>query len=70
MSRGSELEAGATEVHEEAERAALHDVIRFGSFDLSHPIFRLDLSGALWVYWENVGQPSTRAVRRRWRAGR
>ncbi len=58
----------AYEVGDPAERGAVHAAIRFGSFEREDPIFRFDLERALWVYWERVGQPDTRPVRRRWRA--
>ena len=32
----------------------------------SDPIFRLAVERALWVYWECVGQPDTKPIRRRW----
>ena len=50
----------------QAERAAAHAAIRFGSFDAAHPVFRFEVESALRVYWENVGQPDTPAVRERW----
>jgi hypothetical protein len=61
--------AGAvTEVDEEAERAAVHAAIPFGAFKRTDPIFRLGVERALWVYWENVGKPDTKAIRRHWPA--
>lgn len=61
----------ATEVGDDAERARVHAAIPFAAFKRTDPIFRLDVERALWVYWENVGRPDTRAIRRRWppRAG-
>lgn len=56
----------SVEVREPAERAAVHEAIPFAAFRREDPIFRLDFERALWVYWERVGQPDTRAVRRRW----
>ncbi len=56
----------ATEVLDEDERAAVHEAIPFAAFERSDPIFRLDVERALWVHWERVGQPDTKAVRRRW----
>jgi len=56
----------ASEVTAETERNAVHDAIQFGSFDKTHPVFRLSIRAALWVYWENAGKPDTRAVRKRW----
>jgi hypothetical protein len=57
----------ASEVLEAEERAAVHDAIRFAAFEREDPVFRLAIERALWVYWERVGQPGTRPVRRRWR---
>jgi hypothetical protein len=59
----------ASEVLEPHERAAVHAAIRFAAFGHDDPIFRLSIERALWVHWERVGQPDTRPVRRRWRAG-
>lgn len=56
----------AREVSSDAERAAVHAAIPFAAFDTTDPIFRFGIERALWVYWERVGQPDTRAVRRRW----
>ncbi len=61
-----QLRGTAIEVTFASEREMVHGAIRFGSFDATHPVFRLCIDGALWVYWENVGQPDTRAVRKRW----
>jgi hypothetical protein len=58
----------AEEVTDGAERAAVHEAIPFPAFEKEDPIFRLGIDRSLWVYWENVGQPDTRPVRRRWRA--
>ena len=63
-----QLLGSSYEVPSEAERDAIHQAIRFGSFDVEHPIFRLSIHGALWVYWEKAGQPDTRAVRKRWQS--
>ncbi len=54
------------EVSDPAERAAVHAAIRFGAFDRADPVFRFAVERALHVFWERVGQPDTRAVRRRW----
>jgi hypothetical protein len=61
-----QLAGGALEVHDPAERAAVHAAILFPAFKTTDPIFRLAIERALWVYWERVGQPDTKAVRRRW----
>jgi hypothetical protein len=53
-------------VDEAAERAAVHAAVPFAAFSRTDPIFRLELERALWVRWERVGQPDTRAVRTRW----
>lgn len=49
------------------ERDRVHASIRF-SFKKEDPVFRLEIDRCLWGYWENVGKPNTRAVRRRWKA--
>ena len=59
----------ATEVLESTERSVVHDAIPFGAFSKADPIFRLSIDRALWVYWERVGRPDTKAIRRRWPAG-
>jgi hypothetical protein len=61
-----QLAGSATEVVDAEARAAVHSAIPFPSFDETDPIFRFDIEGALWVFWERVGQPDTRPVRRRW----
>jgi hypothetical protein len=63
-----QLAGDAIEVTGAEERAAVHAAIPFPAFARSDPIFRLDVERALWVSWERVGQPDTKAVRRRWRA--
>jgi hypothetical protein len=49
------------------ERERVHASIQF-SFKPDDPVFRLEIDRCLWGYWENVGKPDTRPVRRRWRA--
>jgi hypothetical protein len=61
-----QLAGRALEVHDPAERAAVHAAIPFAAFKPADPIFRLRIERALWVHWERVGQPDTKAVRRRW----
>jgi hypothetical protein len=58
----------AREVTAPEERERVHEAIPFGGFDRTHPVFELRIARALWVAWENFGQPDTRAVRRRWPA--
>jgi len=58
----------ATEVLDLAERAAVHFAIPFNAFRTTDPIFRLTVDRAIWVYWERVGEPSTKPIRRRWKA--
>jgi hypothetical protein len=60
----------ALELHDPAERAAVHDAIKFAAFKRADPIYRLSIDRVLWVSWERVGQPDTRAVRRRWSPAR
>lgn len=61
-----QLSGVAEDVTEDAERAAVHEAIPFAAFDRSDPIFRLGIDRVLWVYWERVGRPDTKPVRRRW----
>jgi hypothetical protein len=61
-----QLAGTAEEVEASDARAAVHEAIPFASFDRSDPIFRLRIERALRVYWERVGEPDTRPVRRRW----
>ncbi|MSP22580.1 MAG: hypothetical protein EXR66_06130 [Dehalococcoidia bacterium] len=51
----------ASLVADSAERALAQAAIEFGAFDPDDPIYRLDIERALWGYWENAGQPGTRA---------
>ena len=57
-------------VHDPEERTAVHGAIPFAAFKPADPIFRFSIDRVLWVYWERVGQPETRAVRRRWSPAR
>jgi hypothetical protein len=57
----------AARVLEEVVRDRVHGSIRFGAFERRDPIFSLDVETSMWGYWENAGQPGTRAVRRFWR---
>lgn len=61
-----QLRGLASEIIDESARAAVHAAIKFGAFDRDHPIFSFDIAGAVWVYWENAGQPDTRAIRQIW----
>ncbi len=62
-----QISGSAAEVRDAPERSAVHDAIPFPAFKRDDPIFRLSIERALWVYWERVGKPDTKAVRRRWR---
>jgi hypothetical protein len=64
-----QISGRATEVLDPTERSAVHDAIPFPAFSRADPIFRLSIERALWVYWERVGSPDTKAIRRRWPAG-
>jgi len=59
----------AAEVLDPRERSDVHAAIPFASFERDDPVFRLAFSRALWAFWERVGQPDTRPVRRCWSAG-
>jgi len=56
----------ALHVSSAAERDQVHGAIPFASFGSADPIFRLSIERALWVFWERVGQPDTRAIRKSW----
>jgi hypothetical protein len=61
-----QIRGSVQEVTSPAERWAVHEAIPFPAFDVEDPIFQLAVAGCLWVSWERVGQPGTRALRRRW----
>jgi hypothetical protein len=63
-----QLSGTASQVRDFRECSTVHQAIPFAAFKRDDPIFRLRVERALWVYWERVGQPDTRAVRRRWRS--
>lgn len=63
-----QLAGNGAEVFDDAERQAVHAAIPFPAFDRADPIIRLGIERALWVSWERVGQPDTKAIRRRWQA--
>lgn len=48
----------------EHDRARVQSAIQFGAFGRDDPIYRLDIETAMWGYWENVGKPGTRPIRR------
>jgi hypothetical protein len=64
-----QLSGRATEVLDSTERSGVHEAIPFAASSHADPIFRLSIEWALWVYWERVGRPDTKAIRRRWPAG-
>lgn len=61
-----QFSGASSEVTDARERAAVHEAIPFPAFDERDPIFRLVVERVLWVHWERVGQPDTRAVRKHW----
>ena len=61
-----QIRGSVQEVTNPPERWAVHEAISFPAFDAEDPIFLFDVGGCLWVRWERVGEPGTRAVRRRW----
>ncbi len=61
-----QLRGQARETVDPGERARVHEAIPFPSFDPEDPIFEFGIETVLWAHWERVGQPDTRAVRRRW----
>jgi hypothetical protein len=63
--RGVAMEANDAATHVEVERAASAVGLNVKP---SEVLFRLDIVQAATTYWERVGQPDTRPVRRRWRS--
>lgn len=61
-----QVQGSVSEVVNSNERFAVHEAIPFQSFDPKDPIFVLGLSRAIWVQWQNPGQPDTRPIRRSW----
>ena len=57
----------AVRIDDARDRDQVHAAIRFGAFDRDDPIFRLGIESSMWGYWENVGKPGTRPIRRIWR---
>ena len=57
----------AVRIDAASERDRVHAAIRFGAFDRDDPIFGLWIESSMWGYWENVGKPGTRPIRRIWR---
>ena len=62
--RGQATEANDANTHAEVEQAASAVGLNVKP---SEVLFRLDIEQAATTYWENVGQPDTRPIRRRWR---
>jgi hypothetical protein len=52
------------------DAAVYATVVAAASYTVAHgeDLFELDIERCLWGYWENVGQPDTRPIRRSWRA--
>ncbi|MEX1253259.1 MAG: pyridoxamine 5'-phosphate oxidase family protein [Dehalococcoidia bacterium] len=63
--RGRATEGNDAATHAEVEHAAAAVGLNVMPREV---IFRLDIKQAATTYWERVGQPDTRPVRRRWRA--
>ena len=70
MASWAEFEGSAAEFADAGrrQRAAVHQAIPFPAYKAEDPIFELEIARCLWCWWENVGQPDTRPVRRRWAA--
>jgi hypothetical protein len=62
--RGRATEANDAGTHAEVEQAASSVGLNVMPREV---IFRLDIEQAATTYWEHVGQPNTRPIRRRWR---
>ncbi len=63
--RGRATEANDASTHAQVEQAASAVGL---NVKRQVVIFRLDIEQAATTYWENVGQPNTRPIRKRWRA--
>jgi hypothetical protein len=63
--RGRATEANDSATHAEVERAASAVGLNVMPAEV---LFRLDIEQAATTYWERVGRPDTRPVRKRWRA--
>ena len=63
--RGRAAEANDDTTHAEVERAASLVGLNVNSAEV---LFRLNIEQAATTYWEHVGQPDTRPIRRRWPA--
>jgi hypothetical protein len=59
----------AVRIDDTRARQRVQAAIRFGAFGREDPIYRLWLARCMYGYWQNPGQPNTRAVRWWWRAG-
>jgi hypothetical protein len=59
----------AREVTDESERTLVKQAIPFPAFGPDDPFFDFEIARCLWCWWEKVGQPDTRPVKRRWRCG-
>lgn len=64
--RGLATEANDASTHAEVEQAASAVGLNVKP---SEVLFRLEIEQAATTHWENVGQPDTRPIRRRWHAG-
>ena len=64
--RGRATEANDASTHAEVEQAASAVGLNVKPHEV---LFRLDIEQAATTHWENVGQPDTRPIRTRWRAG-
>ena len=63
--RGRATEANDAGTHAKVEQAASAVGLNVKPHEV---LFRLDIEQAATTYWENVGQPDTRPIRRRWLA--
>ena len=63
--RGRATEANDAGTHAAVEQAASAVGLNVKPHEV---LFRLDIEQAATTYWENVGQPDTRPIRRRWLA--
>ena len=59
-----QLQGSVAEATAVAEREAAQKAIRFGYLDSNHPVFRLSIGSAHWVFWDKPGRLGGKAVRR------
>ena len=62
------VEGRASPVDDPDIKAAVSEAASFAVSE-EDTLFELSIDKCLWGIWENVGQPNTRPIRKRWEAG-